>query len=49
MVAQAPALFEEFGLGTAVAIANMMGEFTEECGGGTEVEEKSQLPRRATA
>ena len=39
MVAQAPALFEEFGLGTAVAITNMMGEFTEECGGGTEVEE----------
>ena len=39
MVAQAPALFEEFGLGTAVAIANMMGEFTEECGGGIEVEE----------
>ena len=39
MIAQAPALFEEFGLTTSVAIANMMGEFTEECGGGIEVEE----------
>jgi putative chitinase len=39
MIEQAPQLFEEFGLETALAIANMMGEFTEECGGGIEVEE----------
>jgi putative chitinase len=39
MAAQAPILFQKYGLTTPVAIANAMGEFTEECGGGTEVEE----------
>lgn len=39
MIEQAPALFEKSGLGTEMEIANMMGEFTEECGGGFEVEE----------
>lgn len=38
MVAQAPGLFATYGL-TAIAVADMMGEFTEECAGGTEVEE----------
>jgi putative chitinase len=39
MIAQAPALFARHMLLTNMAIANMMGEFTEECGGGMEVEE----------
>lgn len=40
MIDQAPTLFEKYGLAASpMAIANMMGEFTEECGGGTEVEE----------
>jgi putative chitinase len=39
MIAQAPVLFPMFGLDTGVAIANFMGEITEECGGGIEVEE----------
>lgn len=39
MIAQAPALFAKYGLLTQMAIANFMGEITEECGAGTEVEE----------
>jgi putative chitinase len=39
MVDQAPALFEKSGITTEMEVANMMGEFTEECGGGFEVEE----------
>lgn len=39
MIAQAPVLFSKYGLTTPTAIANMMGEFTEESGAGTEVEE----------
>jgi putative chitinase len=39
MIAQAPVLFPKYGLNDAIAVAVMMGEFTEECGGGTEVEE----------
>lgn len=39
MIAQAPALFGKYGIHSLMAVANMMGEFTEECGGGTEVEE----------
>lgn len=39
MIAQAPVLFPKYGLTTSMAIANAMGEWTEECGGGTEVEE----------
>jgi putative chitinase len=39
MIAQAPVVFPKYGLVTAKAIANAMGEWTEECGGGTEVEE----------
>jgi putative chitinase len=37
MIAQAPVLFPKYGLVTPMAIANLMGEITEECGGGTEV------------
>ncbi|WP_439398743.1 glycoside hydrolase family 19 protein [Bradyrhizobium sp. PMVTL-01] len=47
IVAQAPALFDEFAIKTPMAIANMMGEFTVECGGGWEIEEN--LNYRATA
>jgi putative chitinase len=39
MVAQAPILFPKYGFMDWTSIANAMGEFTEECGGGTEVEE----------
>jgi putative chitinase len=39
MVEQAPALFASSNIVSATEIANMMGEFTEECGGGIEVEE----------
>jgi putative chitinase len=39
MIAQAPTLFAKYGLTTPLAIANFMGECTEECGGGTEIEE----------
>lgn len=39
LIEQAPALFSKSGIGTEMEIANMMGEFTEECGGGFEVEE----------
>jgi putative chitinase len=39
MIAQAPILFPKYGLTHPMEIANAMGEFTEECGGGTEVEE----------
>src|ERR1700761_264706 len=39
MIAQAPVLFPKYGLVTPMVIANFMGEITEECGGGTEVEE----------
>jgi putative chitinase len=38
MIAQAPALFAKYGI-EVMALCNMMGEFTEECGGGDEVEE----------
>ena len=47
MIAQAPALFQKYGLVTTMAVANFMGECTEECGGGTEVEEN--LNYRASA
>lgn len=46
MIAQAPKLFAKFDL-HPMSIANMMGEFTEECGGGVEVEEN--LNYRASA
>lgn len=39
MVAQAPVLFPKYGFTDWTGIANAMGEFTEECGGGLEVEE----------
>jgi len=39
MIAQAPLLFAKYGVTTQMVVANAMGEFTEECGGGTEVEE----------
>lgn len=39
MVAQAPALFAKYGLTTPLVIANAMGEFSEECSAGAEVEE----------
>jgi|SRR5882762_2261256 len=39
MTAQAPALFAKYSFKTPMGVANMMGEFTEECGGGIEVEE----------
>lgn len=39
MIATAPALFARYGLVTDMEVANAMGEFTEECGGGFEVEE----------
>ena len=39
MIAQAPVLFPKYGITDLMVIANMMGEFTEECGGGLEVEE----------
>jgi putative chitinase len=39
MIAQAPVLFPKYGLTTVIEVANFMGEITEECGGGTEVEE----------
>lgn len=39
MIAQAPALFAKYAVTTDMVVANMMGEFTEECGGGFEVEE----------
>jgi putative chitinase len=38
MILDAPKLFDHYGL-DLMAIANFMGEATEECGGGTEVEE----------
>jgi putative chitinase len=57
MIAQAPVLFPKYGLVTLEGIANAMGEWTEECGGGTEVEEdlnyrasvlRSQWPQHFT-
>jgi putative chitinase len=39
MIVQAPALFAKYGVVSDLVVANMMGEFNEECGGGTEVEE----------
>jgi putative chitinase len=39
MIAQAPSLFAKYGITSDIVVANMMGEFTEECGGGFEVEE----------
>jgi putative chitinase len=39
MVAQAPALAKKYGIDDALVLANMMGEFTEECAGGTELVE----------
>lgn len=39
IIDQAPALFSKYGLVDAMEVANFMGECTEECGGGTEVEE----------
>lgn len=47
MGAQAPTLFAKYGVLTPMAIANFMGECTEECGGGIEVEEN--LNYRASA
>ena len=38
IVTQAPAAFQRYGM-TDIAVCNAMGEFTEECGGGYEVEE----------
>jgi putative chitinase len=38
MASQLPALYAKYAL-DPMSLANMMGEFTEECGGGTEVEE----------
>lgn len=57
MIAQAPGLFAKYGITSDMEVANMMGEFTEECGGGIEVEENlnyraaplhSQWPRHFT-
>jgi putative chitinase len=39
MIAQAPLLFQKYGIDSDMVVCNMMGEFTEECGGGIEVEE----------
>jgi putative chitinase len=39
MIEQAPLLFAKYRITTAVEVAVMMGEFTEECGGGLEMEE----------
>jgi putative chitinase len=39
MIEQAPALFPKYGVASLMVVANMMGEYTEECGGGIEVEE----------
>lgn len=39
MIAQAPVLFPKYGISDSIAVAVMMGEFTEECCGGVEVEE----------
>lgn len=38
IIEQLPAFYTKYSL-TPLALANMMGEFTEECGGGLEVEE----------
>jgi putative chitinase len=46
MIGQAPELFPKYGITDWTSIANAMGEFTEECGGGLEVEEN--LNYRAT-
>lgn len=57
IVATAPAVLAKYGVTDDMAIAVMMGEFTEECGGGTEVVENlnyraaalhSQWPRHFT-
>jgi putative chitinase len=39
IAATAPAVLAKYGVNDAMALAVMMGEFTEECGGGTEVVE----------
>lgn len=39
MVAQAPVLLPKYGINDLMSLANMMGEYTEECGGGFEVTE----------
>lgn len=39
MMVQAPVLFLKHGLSSSIVVANFMGECTEECGGGFEVEE----------
>lgn len=39
IVAAAPIVLPKYGVISPLALANMMGEFTEECGGGAEVEE----------
>ncbi len=47
MIAQAPTMFAQYGLASAIVVTNFMGECTEECGGGYEVEEN--LNYRASA
>lgn len=56
-IERAPALFDKYGIADMMTLANMMGEFTEECGAGTEVEEnlnyrapvlRSQWPKHFT-
>jgi putative chitinase len=39
IISQAPTLFPKYGIVTAMAAANFMGECTEECAGGSQVEE----------
>lgn len=57
IAASAPIVLPKYGVIGAMVLANMMGEFTEECGGGWEVEEnlnyrapvlRSQWPKHFT-
>lgn len=39
MIASAPAAFPKWGVSSDLAVAHIMGEFSEECGSGTEMQE----------
>lgn len=43
VAAAAPAVFEKYGINTPLAVAHMMGQFSEECGGGLEMIENDNF------
>jgi hypothetical protein len=49
IVASAPAVFTKYELNDDLVIAQAMAQFSHECGGGTEMVEKPELPGRSIA